>query len=484
MKKARYSKGGRPASGGWLSIVLALAMMSFSLACVLHENDNPPEDQESTYGWTWVAGSSSAAASGVYGTKGVASTSNIPGARGYHTILVDASSRVWLFGGHGYDSTGASGHMNDLWRYDQTARSWTWVAGGNVKDISGSYGTKGVASVSNIPGSRDSVTTWKDSSGNLWLFGGFGFDAAGATGNLNDLWKFDPATLAWTWVSGSNAHSQAGIYGTKGTAAPANTPGARFRTVSWIDSDDKLWLFGGFGIDSGTHIGDLNDLWMFDPLLLEWTWVGGSDQREQPGFYGAKGVTSPSNIPGARDAAASWQGADGKFYLFGGEGFDGFSVLGELDDLWVFDPATEQWTWIAGNNIVNQIGIYGTQGVASPANVPGGGNGGLTWVDSTGRLLLFGGRGYDSAGNFGLLNDLWLFDPASGQWAWIFGSRISGQRGHFGALGKRYLTNSPGGRYHTVGWMSQNGELWLLGGEGFDASGAMNYLNDLWKYTR
>ena len=484
MEETRSSKSGRPASSGWLSIVLALAMMFFSLACVLHEDNNPPDDEESATGWTWVAGSSSAAASGIYGTKGVASTTNIPGARGYHAILVDASSKVWLFGGHGNDSTGANGHMNDLWRYDQTARSWTWIAGSNIKDAAGSYGTKGDGSVANMPGARDSFEAWRDSSGNLWLFGGFGFDAAGASGNLNDLWKFDSATLEWTWVTGSNAHSQAGVFGTKGTAAPANTPSARFRSVSWIDGEGKLWLFGGYGIDSGGQVGDLNDLWMFDPLLLEWTWVGGSSQKEQPGFYGAKGVASPSNLPGARDAATSWRGADGKFYLFGGEGVDGFSVAGELDDLWVFDPTTELWTWIAGNNIVNQIGIYGTQGVASPANVPGGNNGACTWVDSAGRLWLFGGRGYDSAGTLGFLNDLWQFDPAAGQWTWVFGSKLAGQRGHFGALGKRYLSNSPGGRFHAASWMSPSGELWLLGGSGFDSERTFDYLNDVWKYTR
>ena len=31
----------------------------------------------------------------------------------------------------------------------------------------------------------------------------------------------------WTWVSGSNTANQAGIYGTRGTAAPSNVPGAR-----------------------------------------------------------------------------------------------------------------------------------------------------------------------------------------------------------------------------------------------------------------
>lgn len=44
---------------------------------------------------------------------------------------------------------------------------------------------------------------------------------------------------------------------------PANVPGTRNEAVSWIDSNDKLWLFGGDGLDSVTSFGggSLNDLW-------------------------------------------------------------------------------------------------------------------------------------------------------------------------------------------------------------------------------
>ena len=62
--------------------------------------------------------------------------------------------------------------------------------------------------------------------GNLWLFGGFGYDPAGA-GNLNDLWKYDPATLNGPGYPAANPVGQAGTYGTKGTAGPSNVPGAR-----------------------------------------------------------------------------------------------------------------------------------------------------------------------------------------------------------------------------------------------------------------
>jgi hypothetical protein len=39
------------------------------------------------------------------------------------------------------------------------------------------------------PGARDNPISWTDTSGNVWLFGGFGFGASSSQGgDLNDLW--------------------------------------------------------------------------------------------------------------------------------------------------------------------------------------------------------------------------------------------------------------------------------------------------------
>jgi N-acetylneuraminic acid mutarotase len=249
-----------------------------------------------------------------------------------------------------------------------------------------------------------------DSQGILWLFGGLGLDSAGNIGHLNDLWKYDPTTLEWTWVSGSNSANQAGIYGTKGTADPSNVPGAREDAVSWIDSQGKLWLFGGAGLDSaGVVSGSLNDLWKFDPATLEWTWVSGSNIRDQAGTYGTKGTADLSNIPGGRDYAVSWIDTQGKPWLFGGFGRDSAGNYGELNDLWKFDPTTLEWAWVSGSNTRDQAGIYGTKGTAASLNAPGARAAAVSWIDSQGKLWLFGGFGLDSAGNRGMLNDLWRY---------------------------------------------------------------------------
>jgi hypothetical protein len=53
-----------------------------------------------------------------------------------------------------------------------------------------------VPASNNVPGGRDSSVTWTDSNGDVWLFGGEGYDASGNFGWLNDLWKYGPTTVS------------------------------------------------------------------------------------------------------------------------------------------------------------------------------------------------------------------------------------------------------------------------------------------------
>ncbi len=50
---------------------------------------------------------------------------------------------------------------------------------------------KGQGASNNTPGARSNSVSWTDTSGNLWLFGGYGYDANVTLGLLNDLWEFD-----------------------------------------------------------------------------------------------------------------------------------------------------------------------------------------------------------------------------------------------------------------------------------------------------
>ena len=52
-----------------------------------------------------------------------------------------------------------------------------------------------------------------------------------------------------------------------------------------------------------------------------WTWMGGNMSINQYGVYGTLGVSSPSNVPGARYGAVGWFNlTDGSAWIFGGFG--------------------------------------------------------------------------------------------------------------------------------------------------------------------
>src|SRR5208283_3791438 len=196
-----------------------------------------------------------------YGTQSTAAASNVPGARYAASSWIDSSGNLWLFGGYGDDSVGSVGKLDDLWQFSPGSGQWTWVSGEDGINGGGAFGTLGTASAGILPGARQAASSWIDSSGNLWLFGGYGYDSTGGVGNLNDLWRYSPSTGLWTWVSGGSGDNASGLYGTQGTGAVGDITGGRNANSSWIDASGKLWLFGGVGYDSNGNLGYLNDLW-------------------------------------------------------------------------------------------------------------------------------------------------------------------------------------------------------------------------------
>ena len=76
--------------------------------------------------------------------------------------------------------------MNDLWMYNISNAQWTWLSGSNTVEITGVYGSKGIPSPNNYPGSRYGHSMVFDPSVNrIYVFGGYGYtlstQAAGAS---------------------------------------------------------------------------------------------------------------------------------------------------------------------------------------------------------------------------------------------------------------------------------------------------------------
>jgi len=390
------------------------------------------------------------------------------------------------------------------------AGEWTWVGGPQTPSADGVYGDLGQASPTNWPGARQSAQVWRDASGNLWLFGGYGYDSShvgGGAGSLNDLWMYNITTGEWTWVGGSSSFPAAGsgscepgVFGTQGVAAADNIPGGNWGGQAWMDKSGNFWLFSGSQCDSAGNPGGLNDLWMYNPTSGEWTWVAGADVispvDQYVGVYGTLGEASESTTPGNRVQGATWTDLSGKFWLFGGVGPDSVTTAPlPLNDLWMFNPVSKEWTWEGGPDtvtftglIAGNPGVYAAQGSLNSDNQPGSRSQATTWTDSNGNLWMFGGFGDDSTSKGNLsLNDLWMYSIASGQWNWIGGpstvTQGAGMPGVYGTQGSQASTNWPGGRAEANAWVDGSGNVWLFGGNGYDINGALGVLNDLWMYN-
>lgn len=493
--------------------------------------------------WTWIDGTKTAGVAsppspqyGLFAQSAPTSSpnpyTNTPGARYSAAGWTDKYGNLFLFGGDGWELQGAAqpdtldAPMNDLWVcvMDPVAPDecqWQLVGAYNSGAGSAIYGnaqTEGQLGVYPpnsplVPEARSGAATWTDAAGNLWLFGG---NSPGAR-FLSDFWEYNTSVFngsnytnvlgTWNLVSGSRATDLPGVY-TGGSAIP----GARVNATTWVDGSGNFWLFGGYGYDGSGNIGYLNDLWEYTGGT--WTWVSGGNTNlaNQNGIYGTPGNASASNAPGGRHEAVGWRDANGNLWLFGGEGEDSVGTTnGILNDLWMYNIANKQWTFVAGSAMANQTGVYGlaplvgppdttnaagTAGLtgATPGILPGSRWGASGWIDNGGNMWLFGGWGLDSTatnGN-GALNDLWVYTPNTvagqpGTWTWVKGSNTGSPNGIYGTLTRPYLTYyiwSPGGRSNATHWIDSNGQFWLFGGEGYDSTSTTGngYLNDMWRY--
>jgi hypothetical protein len=278
--------------------------------------------------WTWMSGPNSTGGYGNHGVQGVPGPTIIPGSRQEtRTTWTDSLNNLWLFGGWGNDDIAGYGPLGDLMKFDISTGEWTWMSGASTAYAAGVYGTKGVSSPANYPGTRMSSTKYIDKAGNFWVMGG------GFPNLYNDMWKYDPGINEWTWMAGSSQINHPGVYLSMCVFDTINMPIARDEhRSSAVDNCGRFWLFAG---SSDHSVNYLNDLWVFDPVQVKWNWLNGTNIPNQPGNYGTMGVAAATNFPPSRWGAISWWGDNNKFYVFGGSSN---GISNNYSDLWVYEP--------------------------------------------------------------------------------------------------------------------------------------------------
>ena len=350
---------------------------------------------------------------------------------------------------------------------------WTWMAGDSVTNQYGEYGTKDQGSSANTPGARTGSANWLGSDGNLYLFGGGGYAKSGIKDDLGDFWQYNVTSKQWIWIAGDSTTNTPANYGQKGIFSSTNYPGARQGSASWVDENGNFWLYGG--IKDGAYF---NDLWEYDFSLKQWAWISGDNTAGVEGVYGIKGQSSKSNKPGGRSSLAHWQDSDGNFWIFGGNGLASDFFAGFLNDVWMFNTSSLEWTWISGDNVSNPTAVYGNENEESPENAPAGISYSAFWKDYEGNFWTFGG----ASSSVFIFNGIWKYNVSTNMWSWHNGQIIGSSIPKYGLQNVGSPDNNPGKRNAILAWInSSKDKLYLFGGNGlYNYSG--NYASDLWYY--
>jgi hypothetical protein len=407
--------------------------------------------------WTWMGGQSSEYSVGqlnyppVFGTAGVAGAGSSPGSRRQTSYWKDKAGDFWLFGGYGYNTSFTP--FNDLWKYSVSTGLWTFVSGDATVNATGNYGTKGQPGLSTRPPSRISASGWCDSQNDFWIFGGF---------NYNDLWRYSTATGQWTWMKGDSSNPRAQYKSDAG--GPVNlTPGPGKYSAAWQDENDQFWIYGRTNNINERYA----DVWKYDRIQNNWEWVSGdSVVVPNTAVYGVKNVPALTNRPGADLSPSVWLDADKQLNLRAN------------NIIWKYQYSIRQWAWISGDTSVNntvpaaEFSIVGTKGVSAPDNLPISRKFGATWKDKSGFLWMFGG--YTAKSPTGYLNDLWRYDPARNEWAWMGGDTIRNSLGSAGMIGVPSVNALPSARQNAATWTDKEGNFWLFGG---------TQASDFWKFN-
>ncbi len=331
---------------------------------------------------------------------------------------------------------------------------WTWMNGSNLSSQPATYGTQSVFAPTNTPAGSYEACQWTDHQGYFWLF-------AGLNTNGDDLWKFDPAINQWAWIKGPGIGNQQGIYGTILVPAATNNPGGRgFGEITWTDNNNDLWMYGGYGLATTNTVAMLGDLWKYNIVSNEWTWMSGTNVIATVPVYGTKGVPAPGNTPGGRcEANASWVDANNNLWLYGGD-----LNFSPGADMWMYNTTINQWAWMSGSSVSNVAPVYGTKGVPDTANFPGGRFCYTSWKSCDEDFWMFGGSGH---------NDMWRYHPPTNEWTWVSGSNTNVDPGHIGTSCIPDTGNLPAGR-------TENRACWALGDNLINFGGGFG---DLWAFN-
>ncbi len=341
---------------------------------------------------------------------------DIPSVRGELTAAWDEErDRMVFFGGN--DDVpencefGATNFRADTWEYSRTCNAFREIP------------------VEQAPPPRGRHATTSDGERMYMGFGRYRDGRSGAYELKNDLWAFDFRTDTWELLSDG-----------AGPAPRSNT--------AFVYLDGKIWMFGGNTSSDGGFFEPRRDLWYFDLETRTWTWVDAPNGPSRRLFHA--------------------MATDGEMiYVYGGGDENAF--LGPfLDDLWAYDPETNQWTEM----------LHGGPDPNGPAKPLDRFWANLEYDPVLDALILFGGHDNTELGN---TNQVYHYSLSEGRW---YRDRIGDE---FNTPGNGFCdfpadfvtidVESPERRNAGASVMTGDGKMLIFGGKT-----DCGLINDVWSY--
>jgi N-acetylneuraminic acid mutarotase len=243
------------------------------------------------------------------------------------------SNKILLFGGAQSPAPGWVEWSNEVYLYDPVTNLWS-----KPPDTVRPWSRSGGAMV------------YSPSVQKVILFGGIG-----GKGIMNDTYSYDDTANVWTELK---------------PAGPVPSPRYGFG-MALGDTPDKIYLFGGFNVDTMTYY---RDTWVYDCLANTWTELHPS-----------------GTLPSARTGTEmAYDPVTKKVLLFGGNA-GGYLT----NDTWAYDPAANSWTQLDPTGALPPIRC----------------DFGFARDEASGMFILFGGYG-----DHAMLNDTFAYDSILNSW--------------------------------------------------------------------
>ena len=280
-----------------------------------------------------------------------------------------------IFGGRSREGTSGLYTMyNDLWSFDPDADKWTKVSNGG-----------GIAKRFNV-----SMVLRQD-TGNLLVFAGNTSGSGLQYTPNNDVWEYNFQSGVW-----------------KELKTAGNVPAKRFFAGAlWDSKRDRFVIYGG--ADAGLFSNTAkfkDDIWALDfkqdPPM--WTKLDSKANEKPDGRYWSSLVY---------DTVAD------RYIMFGGHDD---KQQGNRNDLWGFDPSTNQWGVMVEGDVYNKPPIsfcnFPPDFTKVLDDVPERRNGGLV-VGSKDGVWVAGGKT-----DCGVIDDLHFYGYNTGKWKEVTGATV------------------------------------------------------------